>query len=65
MPDKLYVMEPYCVCLFSVTFSVLNLLQPFRRTLLRCEAVKLQKCFADEETSPDFPSQVVRTVDND
>lgn len=32
------------------------LLQLFRRMLQRCFAVKLLKCFADEEPSPSFPS---------
>ena len=33
----------------------LRLLQLFRRTLQHCFAVKLQKCFVDDKTSPDFP----------
>ena len=53
-----------CVEPFYVSFSVVILRfktcphppQLFRRTLLRCFAVKLQKCFEDYETSPSFPS---------
>ena len=33
-----------------------RLLQFFSRMLQRCYAVKLQKCFVSNETSPDFPS---------
>lgn len=28
----------------------------FSPLLQHCSSVKLQKCFADQETSPDFPS---------
>ena len=34
----------------------LHLLKLSRRKLLHCFAVKLQKCFVEYETSPDFPS---------
>lgn len=33
------------------------------RTLHRCSAVKLQNCFVDYETSPDFISMGVRDDD--
>ena len=37
-------------------FSAFYSLQLFRRTLLRCFSVKLQKCFEDYKTSPGTPS---------
>ena len=52
-------------CFVSHFKTSLLLLQRFKRKPQHCFAVKLQKCFVDYKTTPDFPLASARWVDND